>query len=264
MALFQCQCYSDALGVCVSVWVILPQQAQTQIGLRTVERRSEPPVLYLLHGLSDDHSIWLRRTSIERYAEAKGIAVVMPAVNRSFYSDMRHGYKYWTFVSQELPGLMNQFFRISGRRQDTFVAGLSMGGYGAFKLALSFPDRFAAAASLSGALDIAGHLKGRDHDIFPDFMLCFEDPRKLKGTGEDLFTLAKKISRRKGKKPMLYQCCGTEDFLYAENVHFRDHALKLGLDLTYDEGPGTHEWGYWDDRIQAVLDWLPIEKNKEG
>ncbi len=145
MALIQCDFFSETLQLSTSMNVILPQPA-----------RARYPVLYLLHGLSDDHTTWLRRTSIERYVDPLGLAVVMPAVHRSFYSDMAHGNRYWTFVSRELPALARGFFPISSSRADTFVAGLSMGGYGAFKLALSFPQRFAAAASLSGALDQAG------------------------------------------------------------------------------------------------------------
>jgi S-formylglutathione hydrolase FrmB len=111
-------------------------------------------VLYLLHGLSDDHTAWSRYTSIGRYAEAAGLAVVMPAVHRSFYANESAGHRYWDFVSEELPEVVRTFFQVSDRSEDTFVAGLSMGGYGAVRLALTFPGRYAAAASMSGALDI--------------------------------------------------------------------------------------------------------------
>ena len=111
-------------------------------------------MLYLLHGLTDDHTGWQRYTSIERYADEAGLAVVMPAVHHSFYTDEVHGHAYWTYVSEELPALVHRLFRVSDRPEDTFAAGLSMGGYGAVKLALSHPDRYAAAASLSGTLDI--------------------------------------------------------------------------------------------------------------
>ena len=123
-------------------------------------------MLYLLHGLSDDHTAWLRYTSIERYATARGLAVVMPAVHRSFYADEAHGHAYWHFVSEELPAIVAAFFRLSERREDTFVAGLSMGGYGALKLGLHHPERFAAVASLSGrrrrARAAAARRAGRD------------------------------------------------------------------------------------------------------
>ncbi|MNE51186.1 hypothetical protein D3C80_1458040 [compost metagenome] len=100
MALIECRFYSDVLGLSTSMTVILPQQTTTQIGLNNVKRGELHPTLYLLHGLSDDDSIWLRRTSIERYVAELGIAVVMPQVDRSFYTDMAEGGRYWTFISE--------------------------------------------------------------------------------------------------------------------------------------------------------------------
>ena len=158
MAFFDCHFFSDALGLTVSAHVLIPQESTRQIGMESRPARAAYPTLYLLHGLSDDHTIWMRRTSIERYAAAKNIAVVMPAVGRSFYQDMASGPRYWTYLSEELPRLMRQFFPLSSLREDNFAAGLSMGGYGALRLGLACPERFAAAASLSGALDLAGRL----------------------------------------------------------------------------------------------------------
>ena len=146
MAFVQVQCFSEALNVATTVNVILPEAMQG-IGLTTQGQAELPKVLYLLHGYSDDHSIWLRRTSVERYAAAHNLAVMMPAVNHSFYCNEVHGEKYWDYVSEELPRVMHRFFRLSEKPEDTFVAGLSMGGYGAMKLALSHPDRFATASS---------------------------------------------------------------------------------------------------------------------
>ncbi|NRF95065.1 esterase family protein [Paenibacillus frigoriresistens] len=254
MAFIDCHFYSDSLGVSASMHVILPQAAQNQIGLASAVYGKKHPTLYLLHGLSDDHTIWMRRTSIERYASQLGIAVVMPAVNRSFYADMAYGPKYWTFISEELPALARSFFPLAEERELNYAAGLSMGGYGAMKLALTHPDRFAAAASLSGALDISDRASN-----FPDdFKLIYADVSKIKGSGDDLFYLAEQVSGATSPSPKLYQCCGTEDFLYEDNVRFRDYFRKLGLDLTYEEEPGEHEWGYWDRKIQNVLNWLPL------
>ena len=152
MALLHVHYFSDALGVQTSVEVILPEMKQG-IGVEASGECELPKVLYLLHGYSDDHTIWQRRTSVERYAAAHNLAVIMPGVNHSFYCNEFHGERYWDFVSQELPAVMHRFFRLSDKPEDTFVAGLSMGGYGAMKLALNFPERFGAAASFSGAVD---------------------------------------------------------------------------------------------------------------
>ncbi len=218
-------------------------------------------ILYLLHGLSDDHTIWQRRTSIERYVDGLDLAVVMPAVHRSFYTDMAAGCgRYWTFISEEVPYVAHSLFHLSSRREDTFVAGLSMGGYGAFKLALTFPKRFAAAASLSGALDVARMARDPKTDWIAEAPAIFGDPAGVKGSGNDLFSLSKKLAVSKRPKPRLYQWCGTEDFLYKDNLRFRKQAEKLGLELDYTESPGDHAWKYWDQQIQVVLQWLAPKK----
>jgi S-formylglutathione hydrolase FrmB len=224
------------------------------------QRKDKYPTLYLLHGLSDDHTIWQRRTSIERYVSDLGIAVVMPNAGRSFYTDMKHGYKYFTYISEELPEIVQQFFPISNRREDTFVAGLSMGGYGAFKLALSCPEKFAAAASLSGAVDMASRVKSKQIQDTEELQNIFGDINAIKNSKNDLFHLAKEVSNSNDPKPKLYQCCGTEDFLYEDNINFKKFIESNNFDYTYEEGPGTHEWSYWDAQIQNVLKWLPIKK----
>ncbi len=247
---------SEVLTMQCAMYVLLPQRtlADTQSSSKPTYR-----TLYLLHGHSDDHTAWQRWTSIERYVEGLNLAVVMPAVNLSFYTDMAYGGKYWQFISEEVPAVVRDMFSLSFDRRDNFVAGLSMGGYGAFKLALTYPERYAAAASLSGALDIREVVKGHgdpnDKARLAEMRNVFGDLSKVPGSKHDLFTLVKKVA--KGPvKPRLYQCCGTEDFLYADNLRFRDAVLKLPLDLTYEEGPGEHVWSYWDKMIQNVLAWM--------
>lgn len=272
MAYLHCEFFSEALGMGASMNVILPQPVgapgspgsagSAAIGVDGVPTGVADhgfPTLWLLHGLSDDHTAWCRRTSIERYVSGMNLAVVMPAVGRSYYADMAHGQKYWTFLSDELPRVCRRMFRLSDRREDNFVAGLSMGGYGAFKLALNFPERYAAAASLSGALDPADVL-----EIMPDrraeWCDIFGDPLRIEGTASDLRSGAFALAGGAHKALPLYVCCGTDDFLYHQSVAFRDQAEKLGLNLTYEEHAGAdHEWGYWDRQIQRVLDWLPLE-----
>ena len=256
MALIHCDFFSEVLGLSTSMVVILPQATQGQIGMTGKAGVLKHPTLYLLHGLSDDHSIWLRRTSIERYVAPLGLAVVMPAVGRSFYTDMAAGGKYWTFVSEELPEIARNFFGLSDRREENFAAGLSMGGYGAFKLALAKPDQFCAAASLSGVVDVVtGHILA---DLGMEAKNIFGDLEKLPGSKNDLFFLARKLTESGKPQPKLYQWCGTEDFLYEGNIRFQKYAQELKLDLTYEESPGDHQWMYWDRQIQRVLEWLPL------
>ncbi|QIG41951.1 esterase family protein [Nocardioides anomalus] len=255
MAVLTCDLFSDSLARGTTITVVLPQSTEEQIGVEALEAVEEvenagpPPVLYLLHGLSDDHTAWTRYTSIERYATQRGLAVVMPAADRSFYANEAHGHRYWDWVSEELPRVVGEFFRVSQAPEDTFVAGLSMGGYGALKLALTHPDRYAAAASLSGALDVAfiagqpdrDELVGRvwDHEITPE---------------NDLFALLEAAP----SVPPLHVSCGTEDWLLRANRRFLAAAEARGVDVTADLRPGGHEWALWDAVVQDVIAWLPL------
>src|SRR5688572_19037026 len=144
--------FSDTLGFHTSMSVLMPKRTLPDM---KKERAPKYRTLYLLHGHSDDHTAWQRWTSIERYAEGLNLVVVTPAVHLSFYNDMAHGGEYWQFISEEVPTLVRDMFGLSAARKDNFVAGLLMGGYGAFRMALTHPERFAAAASLSGAVDIS-------------------------------------------------------------------------------------------------------------
>jgi putative tributyrin esterase len=176
-------------------------------------------------------------------------------VNRSFYTDMVQGYPYWTFVTEELPRIARSMFPLSALREHNYVAGLSMGGYGALKIAMSLPEKYRAGASLSGVMDVSLFAERRDKD---ELTRIFGDINQLPGSKHDLFALAQKQATSQKEKPLLYQCCGTEDFLYEENVRFRDYCRQIGLAVTYEEEPGVHDWAYWDRNIQRVLAWLPI------
>ncbi|TVX94041.1 alpha/beta hydrolase [Paenibacillus agilis] len=253
MASIQCQFYAETLAMSTSIQVILPQHSSLR-----ESSGGKLPVLYLLHGLGADHAEWLRHSSVERYAEDKGIALIMPSVGRSYYTDMKKGAPYFTYLSEELPAVARSFFPLSERREDNFVAGISMGGYGALKLGLSFPERYAAAASLSGGLDIVSRVNGPNSFLPYEVECIFGNIDGLRGSENDLFALASRLAVSQEQQPHLYQCCGTEDFLYKDNVSFRAHAIDAGLTITYEEEPGEHEWGYWDRKIKRVLDWLPL------
>ena len=238
---------SSVLGFGTNLTVVAPS---------TLAGGTPPGVLYLLHGYSDDDSIWLRRTSLERYLERRNLLVVMPAVHLSFYADMAQGQAYNTYVAEELPAFVRRTFRTTSSRSRTFVAGLSMGGYGAMRLAFEHPDRFGAAASFSGALDVAAKTF-TEPGVFRDQMVrVFGDLGKLKGSRHDLMKLASGHAKAGTRLPRLYACCGTEDFLYGDNQLFRQRMAKLGIPLTYEESAGAHDWAYWDRMLPRVLEWM--------
>ncbi|MBE5760603.1 MAG: esterase family protein [Clostridiales bacterium] len=249
MALLHVNFRSQALQLAMGMDVIIPEKAQYP----TPTERKEYPVLYLLHGLSDDQSAWHRKTRIEEYVNGKDLIVVMPTTHRAFYTNTVSGYKYFDFVSKELPAICASMFPISTKREDTFAAGLSMGGYGAFKLGVLCHDKFAAVASLSGAVDVAAIM---DRNTSPEFFSVFGE--NTRGSENDIIAQLEKLIAEGASLPRFYQACGTEDFLYLSNTAFRDR-FKDRIDLTYEEGPGVHNWDFWDEYIRHVLKWLPIK-----
>jgi len=251
VALLTVDFYSEALEMGTTLRVLLPEGAAGHIGTPDAPVPPELPVLYLLHGLSDDSTAWLRYTSIDRYVGERPMAVVMPQVARSFYADEVDGYPYWRYLSEELPAVVQRMFRVSGRREDTFVAGLSMGGYGALKWALRQPERFAAAASLSGALDVVGLATVDERG--PLFRRVYGDQGP--GPDDDLLDLLGRADP--SALPGLWVSCGTEDHLIASNHRFVARAEEVGVPVTARFGAGEHEWGVWDSTIRDVLAWLP-------
>ena len=239
--------YADALGVQTRMHVLLPQRLAA----------GKAKTLYLLHGMSDDEGTWMRRTSIERYAEEKGLAVVMPDGGLGWYTDMYRGLAWSKFISGELPALCRRFFPIlSDKREDTYIGGNSMGGYGALKCALRAPRTFSRVISLSGALDAADTAV---NNTVPATRAYWEDvfgPAKdVPGSENDLFAAAEALTDP-ALRPRIYMWCGTEDFLYGQNTRMRDHLRALGYDLTYEESPGDHQWRHWDKKIADALNWL--------
>ena len=239
MAFIQMALSSSSLELDVHVNVITP------------ERREEPSkVLYLLHGLSGDHTSWTRKTSIERYARKYNLTVVMPAVGRSWYTDMGKAKNYYTYVAEELPKLISNIFNVSTKREDTYVAGLSMGGYGAMKLLLANPDKFCKGASFSGAVDISSRFQlWKTPELEEIFGV--DGPQGINDTMKLLESCAEAP-----EKPPIYLSCGTNDRLHPLNISFRDKAIALGYDVTYSEEPETHNWGYWDRQIKEALVWM--------
>lgn len=259
MAVLQMNFFSRYLMMDTNVTVIIPTLTggDNEKSLEEVYRKDiKFPTLYLLHGYLGDNTNWLRYTSVERYANEKKLAVVMPSGYNSFYTDIPYGFRCWSYLSEELPLAMRSIFPLSEKREETFVAGLSMGGYGAMKWILSRPEFFGAGASLSGALDIVEIVESAEPDRKPFFEKVFGDLSKLKGGENDLFYLAENLIKENKPLPRLYIACGTEDFLYPANVRFKEHLFKLGYDLTYEEGRGVHDWYFWDKYIKRVIEWL--------
>jgi len=268
MALLHVNFFSRALGVASAVEVILPEVDQG-IGVTASGEAALPKVLYLLHGYSDDQTIWQRRTSVERYAARHNLAIVMPAVNHSFYCNEVQGERYWDYVSDELPRIMHTFFRLSDKPEDTFVAGLSMGGYGAIRNGLKYAENFGCIAGLSAALvhDTWEH----SDNSSPAFTFrrkyneaIFGPYEKVKGSDKDPKALVMKLIEEKKEIPNIYLCCGTEDGLISRSRDLRDFLIENNVPVTYEEGPGKHDWVFWDTYIKKILAWLPLNEAQAG
>ena len=238
MALFSGSHASVILGMSMGVNVIYPDVAN---------KNFPPAVLYLLHGLSDDHTMWIRRSNVERYCDGKNLCVVVPSGHSSFYTDMKYGLKYFTYLCEELPRFIENSFNISDLREKTFAAGLSMGGYGAVKMGLTYPERFSKRAAFSGCFEPDKH-----KDIF-EFSNVYGDSV---AADDDVFILLEKAAKSGAFLPKIYQLCGNSDFVLPDNIRFAESAKILGYDIVYEQSPGNHEWDFWDRSVKKALAWM--------
>ena len=261
MALIEMNLVSHALLRCVPVQVILPADKWNPDG--TLMPRKKFKTLYLLHGLWGNYADWVTCSRIRQWAEKRDLAVVMPSGDNSFYVDRPEtNNNYGKFLGEELIELTRRMFPLSEKREDTFIGGLSMGGFGAMRNGLKYSDTFGAIISFSGAFHVM------DYENF--------DP-KTRAFGEGLFgpmeaaaksdknpaVLAKALAEAE-EKPRIYMSCGTEDGLMPANRAFRKVLEENGFDVTWYEGPGGHDWDVWNGDIQRALEWLPLGDGAEG
>jgi putative tributyrin esterase len=237
MALHQIQHWSQAIGMQASLWVVVPQ------------RPGPLPVIYQLHGHSDDHSIWLRRTTIEMHAERIGAIVAMPFGERSFYHDDRERHRLWERHILDTVAYVDQTFRTIPDRRGRAIGGLSMGGYGALKLACAHPHLFGSVVSHSGAVDVAGLLRERPAGDGLGNAMRRAFGERLPAAA-DLFRLI----RRADPLPALAIDCGSEDRLLDGNRRLHAHLERHGIAHAYAEFPGAHTWDYWQARLPASFD----------
>ena len=228
-----------------------------QLSVLLPEKQERFKTLWLLHGLHGDHTSWMRYSSIERYAAAHGIAVVMPNAQNSWYADTAYGANYFTYITKELPDLLSaRFHGFSKQREDNVIAGLSMGGYGAMKAALTYPEQYGACISLSGSMDITR--KNRPYSLpmwQGSFGFSLKSALELEGGEQDLFALADRVAEAKRPFPRIYMWCGTEDSLLEANNAFSEHLTELSVAHTYETSEGDHTWKYWDEKIKSGLNY---------
>ncbi len=271
MAIMEANFFSNSLKRTTTVNVIIPTDKRTFLGEK--QTRKEFPVLYLLHGIFGCHADWLRGTTVAKLADKYNLCVVMPAGENKFYADSsRSGDKFGTFISEELPEFIRNTFPVSHRREDTFLAGLSMGGFGACVNGLRAPETFGYIGMFSAAVDKKGILNAPVNEADTPFctramyetMFDLDDIRDFEGSPNDFEFLAKELKESGKPLPKIWMACGTEDFLIKPNNAYAKYLKELNYDVEYHTWKGIHDWVFWEECINRFIPWLPIEEGKEG
>ena len=237
MAFLQIEFSGSSIGKMACMNVLLP------------EGEGPYPVLYLLHGYSDNHTVWQRRTSIERYVAGEDLIVVMPDGHVSFYAnDPRPGGRaYEDHIVRDVVEFTDRAFPTIAKREGRAIAGLSMGGYGAMMIGLKHHDRFAAISSHSGALGFV-----HDHYVRDDPGINSLAEALAAGGSYDCHELARQAVAAETCPAVRFDC-GHDDFLIEYNRHFHEHLEAIGLAHTYEEFDGVHEWAYWDSHVPETI-----------
>lgn len=241
MAYLHCDFHSNELGMMTAMAVILPDTGPLE----------EAPVIYLLHGLGDNCSGWTRLTAVERYARDHGAAVIMPEVQRSFYTDMALGPNYFSFVQKELPTVCRRMFGLSAKREKNFIMGLSMGGYGAMKCALTAPEQYAGCASFSAVTELEARIERCDVMGQEEFRAIFGPELQIPPQAELSSLLAQ---RDKAELPRFFMTCGEQDLLYPENCRMAEKLQEKGAALRFLHWPGDHTWDFWDKSVAMAME----------
>ena len=251
MAVMNLDFYSSCLKMSTLVTVIVPDSVR--IGDIPVSQRK---CLYLLHGLSDDATSALRLSKVELYAQETGIVVVMPSVGRSMYCDNVMGQNYFSHVAQELPHYLHMILGLSQKKENNFIAGISMGGMGAAKVALTYPERFSTVGLFSGLLELKMMLPRMDEKMRNEFPFLAEAADDIDHTPLNPINL---LDAQKHQNLSIIIRCGKEDDLYPMSLAFYQKALGLGLPVTATFGDGGHVWRVWDGYLDDFIAMIAEE-----
>lgn len=215
-------------------------------------------VCYVLHGLCGGNADFSNYTMLPYFAYDKDIIFICPEVQRSFYADTEYGLKYFTYVAEELPHLAKLVFNISASREDTAVVGCSMGGYGALKCALTFPDVFGYCGAFApGCLYLEEYLdecRKKEKIDFPDFYGIFGKNLEYKPENDIIHLL--KNADKSEPKPKIFVTCGKDDWLLNDNLRFAEDIKKYSIDFTYTQIEGQHDFYSFNDGLKRFIDYF--------
>lgn len=272
MAVFHVTFMAETLGRTVPLTVVLPTDKVYFEGTPVREKRKPYKTLYLLHGILGDHTDWLYGTRIARWAVEKDLCVVMPSGENMFYLDQEASANYYgEFIGRELVEFTRKTFPLSEKREDTYIGGLSMGGYGAIRNGLKYSDTFGAIVGLSSALIVDETIPVENPDPkFPSERqewkqaVFGEDLEAVLKTDKNPKILVEKLLKEKKQIPDIFMACGTEDFLLEKNERFANFLKEKGVPVHFETAPGGHEWDFWGTFIKKALEWLPLENGAAG
>ena len=250
--------FSNSLSMPNDVRILFPDQAEAEEKLK---------VLWLCHGGSGDENEWLYYSTIAKIPDARKIAIILVNANDSCFTDMGYGLKYKTWLGEELPRtLYTMFPRLSEKREDNFISGLSNGGYGCLLIGLSYPGNYAAIGAFSaGDKADAKYVKQEGEEMSVRMRLFGQED--IRNTSFSIRCLAKQVSKNSDIKPRIYHACGSEDPWLDLNLLVKETFVKLNdpkYDYVYDQMEGLgHEWPLWDAEIRKFLDRVLEGKWKE-
>ena len=250
MALITMNYNSPTIGMHQNLTIILPEDV-TFFDSSTTAKQLQS--MLLLHGLSSDETTYIRYTSIERYANEHQLAIIMPNVDHSGYANMVYGHSYYDYIL-EIYEYVHQILPLSRKREDNFIAGHSMGGYGTIKFALTQSDKFAKAAPLSAVFEAQRFIDLDWTDFSPQSITG--NNTQIKGTELDTYYLLDQAIDASVDIPELFIMCGKEDFLYHDNLQFIETLNKKGVSYKFEDGPGDHDYAYWDRAIKRAIEWF--------
>ena len=218
----------------------------------------EFPCMYLLHGFNGDYQQFNMMTNIALYAQLNKIAVVMPSGYNAAYTNMKYGPAFSDFLVYELPEFVGKMFPVSKKVEDTFIAGFSMGGYGALVNGIGHPERYGAAASIAGTLNVDARIEGKTNTIPSMVIAMYGDPPEIDRDTQDVFVMLTNAVKNGTPLPRLYCYSGTEDERgYPRYLMLKEHCEKIGLqDIIFEESSGVHDYKFADSYLNRIIKWM--------
>lgn len=259
MAYFRIDLSVNALRRKASFEMFIPNDIRTDIPAEeTVYSKRKMKTLFLFHGYTGKAENWIPEEMAQKY----NFAIVMPNAENSFYLDgLSTGHQFQTYVGEELVAYVRKTFGLAMEAENTYVLGMSMGGFGALHTALAYPETFGKAGAMSSALivhEIAGMKEGQDNGVanYEYYHECFGDLAHVLESDKNPEQLVRRLKKQGKKIPEIYMCCGTEDFLLENNREFHRYLTDLGIEHIYREGPGMHDMNFWREHSEKIVEWM--------